>query len=372
MLDGNITEDNDHLTSSYRYYRTLLEQQAQIDHSNILRHRADALFRACPGLTSMWVTYGDPISTICNSKSFQKGLVLPHDNRAANVDEGILAPIQLLLAAADSGRKLTTVVFGNVHYNLLLQPANIQSKIASVMERVEQFQWDIGDTFSTWNPSNGEEDDNGVINDAGDDFDEDEVYNMYGIFARGAFLTFLSKFQVLRDLAVSLPGMSYRLAPIELRHVVGGIHFPLLEAFYISSVLTTSDDLIGFLLRHKETLKRLRLCDLSMSTDKDDSWNSFFAGIAGKLPKLELISLRGIFSHYPQTPCYVFGWYAPASDGTPFTTRMERYVLSGQGEVPQQASNPLDESEREKRLGSAAVPKALPLTWKADAELSIQ
>lgn len=66
-------------------------------------------------------------------------------------------------------------------------------------------------------------------------------------------------------------------------------YYPKLETLHLCYVDTTEEELLGFLMRHKDTLKNLLISHVGLGTG---SWMSLFSDIAGKLPALQSVQLR--------------------------------------------------------------------------------
>lgn len=79
---------------------------------------------------------------------------------------------------------------------------------------------------------------------------------------------------------------------ITLDNVVGSLTWPKLRDFGLSTLVTTEDDLVDFLLRHQTKLRRLSLSDIVIT---DGEWTSLFTRIAGKFPRLQKVKLSGEF-----------------------------------------------------------------------------
>jgi hypothetical protein len=77
---------------------------------------------------------------------------------------------------------------------------------------------------------------------------------------------------------------------IYLKNVLGDLRFPHLYELAISSCGTTSSYLEEVLLRHKDTLRRLTLSHIHMVTD---DFRQVFRNIAGQLPELRKVTLKG-------------------------------------------------------------------------------
>jgi hypothetical protein len=119
---------------------------------------------------------------------------------------------------------------------------------------------------------------------------------------------------------------------VQLQDILGDLRFSHLYELAISSCATTSSYLESVVLRHKETLRRLTISNIQYSTYY---LYRFFQNIAGQLPNLRKITLRGFSDpHLPWSDAdYDVPLGANSPDDSLVRDDFENFVLSG-GLVP--------------------------------------
>ncbi|CZT24405.1 uncharacterized protein RCC_10130 [Ramularia collo-cygni] len=353
--------DQEQLDREYAYYSELYTQQCALDSSDTLRQKSAALFKVCPKLKSVWVTSGDAVrrNTTERSAAFRRGVVLPHGSNGPDHSKSIHCSSQLLLGALDAGTHLETIVLGDVNYHFLVQDTTLRSNFGKMLQHAKHFQWNIGQSIF---------DETQQI----DNFDDDELVEMHAIFNRGHLSNFLAKATNLQTLVIKFPYIPYyMLDHIDLGKAMGGsgggLHFPLLRSLTLGSISTTPEALETFLLRHKATLTRLRLCDLRIEEEEQTGWQTCFSNLGGKFPYLEHMALRGEFRH-GDTVTHTFSLGTGELAVYPFSTRMEKFMITG-GEAVPEPSEVLDEEyillSRERFLDFAPEiqPEGRDLSW---------
>ncbi|SMQ48443.1 unnamed protein product [Zymoseptoria tritici ST99CH_3D7] len=371
----------DYLYLCYAKYCQLVEQQRELDRSHELRERLAAFFRVPSKLSGIWITFGGGVRkcSTFRSATFREGLVFPNSDWTGDYDEMVRAASQILLGALDARIKPDTLVFGGLNYRFLTQTKQTMTDIANVLQHVEHLQWEVGDTFvpRPWDhegsePEDDEDDESRHIHQAG-------FAEMHAIFDTGRFADFLSSAEKLRTLVISLPDIpDTRLAHVDLASLVGSNRFPVLDSFSIRNVMIAPDALTNFLLRHKETLTQLRMCDLHTfripNPNTTTTWQGWFREMSGKLPNLRTVTLRGTFDE-PGSPMYIFGWTMGKYIGTSLSRAVETYLIHGGAEVPlpsreasRDAFSQLRVQERRDRAGQAIVPEIKPLGWSFNWE----
>jgi hypothetical protein len=124
---------------------------------------------------------------------------------------------------------------------------------------------------------------------------------------------------------------------INLSYVFRRMTYQHLYELSLANCSVCGDTFINFILRHKETLRRLSLCNMVLETSQYShyisSWRNVFTQIAGRLPNIHQVSIRGFFFQrkvlamdwsMPQTPeASEAKLFCPARDA------IERYILMG-------------------------------------------
>jgi hypothetical protein len=119
---------------------------------------------------------------------------------------------------------------------------------------------------------------------------------------------------------------------VQLHDTLGDLVFPHLYDLAISSCVTTSSFLESVILRHKDTLHRLTISNIHLITR---DLKQFFQSIAGRLPNLRKVTLRGLSAHSGtwENVEYDEPLGATSPDNTLVRYDIESFVLNG-GLVP--------------------------------------
>lgn len=288
----------------------------------------------------------------------------------------------MLRATLDAQVQLETLVLGNVNYHFLDQGQTQMSQLAQVLRPVQYMHWDVGEAFV--GPSRPEEmyDGNDGLGPIpflpGPNIDDAEFNYMHDIFEEGLFSSFIATATNLQTLVVNMPELgSTQLVPVNLADVVGRLHFPNLRSFSLKRVETTPQALESFLLRHKDLLTELRICDLYMDEDTDadgsKNWDDFFRSIGGKMPCLKKVSLRGGLHSERMSVSHVFGHNLSEYVGTPFSRAMEAFMIHGGPRLPSGRGYQHSDLPRSANLqewaGEALMPEIRPIGWDISWEL---
>lgn len=156
------------------------------------------------------------------------------------------------------------------------------------------------------------------------------------IFEDGHLHDLLSSATELRVLKLGMPHWN----PYEddepeysrLELALGETVYPHLYELSISDCEVDEEYLIALILRHKATLRRLYLFNISLSDD-DGSWHEVFDSISCQLPQLRRLRLRGAF--YSGNAIEIA--FEPAGSESrriaPYRDALENFILKG-GDFP--------------------------------------
>lgn len=153
----------------------------------------------------------------------------------------------------------------------------------------------------------------------------------------GALLRLLAKATQLRVLDLSfLQGITTPGAitshDLKLKYVLGELTFSHLEELHLSNCMTSEHWLTVFLVRHATTLQGLSIANMQL---KHGTWKTFFVRIAGKLPALKTVKLRGKLESHRAKDEFTFSvpGFGHEDMSCPQRDAVEQYVLNG-GEWP--------------------------------------
>ncbi|KAK5138109.1 hypothetical protein LTR08_004804 [Meristemomyces frigidus] len=158
------------------------------------------------------------------------------------------------------------------------------------------------------------------------------------IIEDGHLHSILSSAVELRDLRLHFPFDQNIMTQTSLVSVFRDTTWKKLRKLQLSQVFANSANVVDFLLRHKATLRELSLYEMELL---EGTWESTFMEIAGKLPRLRRIRLRGSF--VDESAEWEFG-----SIPRKFSARgnaIENYILRG-GSWPDLEAFPDREQEK--------------------------
>lgn len=167
-------------------------------------------------------------------------------------------------------------------------------------------------------------------------FSNEEHGTLLSKFARHAYISYLLKpASNLRVLVLEMPYGHETLGRVDLEDLVANVHLPNLESLTLRQIQTKPERLLTFLLEHSTTLKRLCLCALLNRGQM--TWTEFFQTIAGKLPRLESMKLRGQFVAHMSTQDYdgySFSHSLESKNSCLFEMELSRYIIDGGPKFP--------------------------------------
>jgi hypothetical protein len=116
------------------------------------------------------------------------------------------------------------------------------------------------------------------------------------LFQDGPVYGILLEARELRVLKLELPQWDPQGEPdyVRLDHTLLDIHFPHLYELALSQCAVTGDWFFDFLLRHKATLRRLSMSEMSL-VEVRPSWREVFTRISCQLPHLNTVNIHGSF-----------------------------------------------------------------------------
>lgn len=303
------------LHESFEYYNLLLEDQetlAEGEHSK-MRECYAAFFRGCPNLVTVELTMAHCLRLTTTRKNavFQKGLVIPHGDPSSDA-QGLDAVTGLIQAAYDADFSPKELRLASVtHY--LTTEEDLVEEAAAFLQNVEILQWQLATPF---------------IND-GSEVDPDEYENIIEDLEGGNLAAFLADAPNLRLLELEMPCNEPGWSCPRLPTIVGDTHWSNLTSFIISKIEASPGELCGFLLRHDQ-LQQLQLAQVRLTSG---DWPICFSSIAGKLPKLQDVELRGRF----EDPDELFYWFGNLGSmrGNKYERKIARYILEGGRSCPE-------------------------------------
>ena len=283
------------------------------------------LFKACPRLDAVTVSMANSIhlTTTQHMKSFQRAMMHPFGD-TTKYYTGVLALQSLLLGAHEAGRKLSTLAVAPLSHAFFELPDDVAAKVYTVIRGLTCLNVVLASVFD-------------------DDYGEIllRVYQrmMYDLRHKN-IPELLRHTPKLTVLSIDAPSVwSAEALPVPLRDVLGTVHLPCLQILCLRWFVCSTSELSRTLLAHGPTLQRLELVSLDAS---EGTWESFFEGIGGKLPELRSVRLRDQFAERGDAGIIFQDFDTVPHEIHPavkrFTQAMEKFVLDGKGELPDQVN----------------------------------
>lgn len=290
-LKGHYTKAQ--LLDAYREYCLAVLDQRQVDVHRMDINALTTLFERCPKLDHVTIALGHGTQGTLDAATyaFKEGLCYPYgdatyanpvktsfdDNPTAQGSRQFYGLAEAILRSGTRLRHLTAI---DISYTVLQNHGRDFERVRAMMRYLRELRLGF-DCYL----------------ERGDSRDHVEYVWLHAhkYLADRGLKQYLSAAPELRVLKLSLPRfpLPWQWGPTgNFEDCVGDISWTKLREFGITAMDAKEDELVDFLLRHKRTLRRLSLSNLSLT---QGSWVSLFERIAGKLPNLKKVRLRGRF-----------------------------------------------------------------------------
>lgn len=172
------------------------------------------------------------------------------------------------------------------------------------------------------------------LNSSGSDSSEDihqtEAIRLksVSVFEQGHARKVLAEARELRALKLELPVWDPSVGlpkHVRLDRTLRDVHFPHLYELALSQCAVKGNWLVDFLLRHKTTLRRISLSNMSIAKARP-SWRGVFARISCQFPHLQETNLYGEFSR-EERPSILFE-YKGSTDSS-YGKAMSDFIVRG-------------------------------------------
>ena len=322
LLSGDLREE-DTLESRYQRYVRLADEQRDLCSNDAISHTLYTLFHACPNLKALWLTLGGlgrKLTTYRHKPYLDAACIPTQDPLRTRNRGGVVAFQQAILAAAKANLSLHTLVLaglGHMALNEVGLDHRVIAAVAKVLRTVRNLHLQV----------RSPEELSGEPNSS----------NMGPTF-RQWFRNHHIDLTSLRHLHLELPPLqSFRSSNVDFEDLIADLTFPHLRRLTLTQVQADLTKLSSFLFAHGATLQRVKLANLiGMGVM---TWQALFESIAGKLSALEVIELRGSFTHHLQrwSEGYWHLSYSVRSDcGTPFAEALSDDIVRGGPRFPVQ------------------------------------
>lgn len=252
------------------------------------------LFEKCSKIRE--VTIGsqmDPIRRLnANTTAFGDAMTTPSKDRHWWTS-GVHKTLSVAIAAHHAGTKLDSLTLAHVSPMLFSRHGEIGEEEWHALKRLVQPLRRLR-LFTHMSPT--DENDNEEVDDL-DPGVRQMQYDREGNFADGYLHEILSSATELRVLKLGMPQWNednYDPVYSRLDWALGETVYPHLYELSISDCEVDEEYLVDLILRHKATLRRLYLANISLF-DFEASWVEVFTRISCKLPQLRRLRLRGTF-----------------------------------------------------------------------------
>lgn len=310
---------NTELEKAYQTYKALVEDQIEITSSKFDLDCFTTFFRACPKLESVTVAtaYGTGGFKDAGRMAFKEAMISPYGDGTI-LDQGVhqfWTIIQAVCQARTTPKCFTATDMSYRIFEKKWAGMDTQPIMAHMMAHLREFRLGLSVSEDELDPSiEGQDIDIGH-----------ECYHYYGSGLLAKWLSLAPQLRVLK-LRMYHNHSEEPVPEARLKDVVGSTTWPKLRELGLNDMLTSEDELLDLLLRHKDSLRRLSLSYIYL---QQGSWTSFLERIGGKLPKLKKIKLRGDLSDLE------WGTYELAVPGLgddeeePFQEAAENFFING-------------------------------------------
>lgn len=279
-LKGKFTRTE--LRAAYGCHCALVTEQMTINtRQSDVRHLT-TMFSNCPNLnTVVFSTSHGPRGSRSDMRkfAFAECHVEPYGDieMTAEGNDQFVGLCQALRAA---DRKLKTLVVSNLGFKMF------ETKSEHELQMVQDVVGDLHElriSFATLTNEVQRETLNAYAS---------RVDDCRNVFDRGPLAKMLSSAHNLRVLKICAPQCAPSEPTISFVGSVGQRTWPRLREFGVSGMRCTEDELVGFLLRHSEKLRRLSMSNIELT---EGTWASAFKRIACRFPKLRKLKISGDF-----------------------------------------------------------------------------
>ncbi|KAM0710479.1 hypothetical protein Q7P35_002842 [Cladosporium inversicolor] len=200
--------------------------------------------------------------------------------------------------------------------------------------------------IQAWPPEDYDSSEEEESSGSGTDSDEDPEKGLKSVsairlrgqllFEEGPVYGILSGARELRVLKLELPQWDPTGEPdyIRIDHALLDVHFPHLYELALSQCAVMGDWFVDFLLRHKATLRRLSISNMSLVQARP-SWREVFTRMSCQMPHLQTVNIHGAF-HREDRPSVFFN-HQWSTESKAYNRAMEEFILRG-GKYPTHTS----------------------------------
>ncbi|KXT07641.1 hypothetical protein AC578_10182 [Pseudocercospora eumusae] len=272
------------IAEAYEQYKATIADQDSIVDERLDHQCFYELFAACSNLTDVAVSIGHGTSGYIDKgrKAYKNIMMHPYGDIDYR-DQGVHQFWTVVEALHHAKRQPRRFFLGDVSYRMLRhtwRDAPVDPLVENLMQNLRELR--IG--FSIY-------DDEPL---AGVHLHEVTALRTESneFYRRGLLAKWLGSAQNLRVLKIRMWHTEFRAPYARMEDALGTTTWPKLRELGLSEFAVAEDYLVDLLLRHKDSLRRLSLSDIHLSSGALDG---FVDRVGGKLPKLRKVKLRNHF-----------------------------------------------------------------------------
>lgn len=280
-----VTENELMFWPAYNGYKRVMAAQRLIHKNSLDILHLTTFFKHCPRLENITLSFAShQTRKFDNTKVFadldKQALDISDDFGQANTTVHALC-----MALVNANKYVKRFNACKVSYLFLRRCSARTAVMKQAFSQLEAFRLAL-----EW-PSHysAYEDDQGNRIDRGDDIRHD-MYKVYEVGVLMELLSAMTKLSVLK-----LAFVEHKLTDGCMRAILRSCRWANLGEFGLSEARVSDDELAAFLIAHATSLRNLSLSRLFFS---HGSWTTFFTKLAGQLPVLQDVKLRGYFYSY--------------------------------------------------------------------------
>lgn len=262
-----------HLGEGWIQYQRLFQSQRDLRRSRFGARELQEALERLPRLKTFRMSTGHSLnpSTEYLKRSFSAGLERPCGNDNCSHSAGVPELRSVLLSMHYAGIQPHHFACGDVSWKLFRCSKSDLRTFAFTLARVKYFQLQINTGFSHTRDEIGT-----------------ELPECRRFLQNGRFRDLITAANDIEDLHVQFD-WARPVFGITLNNIVGDHIWPKLITVCLSHIETTEKDLIGFLERHKRTIRSLHLDTMCLTSGE---WNTTIPRIRSSL-ELDFLFLEG-------------------------------------------------------------------------------
>jgi hypothetical protein len=324
-----------HFVAAFKLLQAIYADQGEIVKSEYDLHCLEKLFVGCHKIRDVTVAYAPYCDRELNASrtAYGKATLIPF--KGSNwKNTGVREVLNTANAAVSSGVKLDSLTLLGATYQLWDPDLRNEAEIISLRDLVRTLRRLRLKIQTARNYEDMEEsypNDSDWASISRKRWADDEAH---AAFATGNFTKMLMEATNLRVLKLRmwLRHFQDETTKVSLGNALGDVHFPHLYDLDIGECRADTQWLTNAILRHKITLRRLTLSDIHL-LGPGLGWRSVLTAIAGQLPNLRKIRLRGTLTSRLGMEFNFCVYNGEKSEVQPGRDDVENFVLKGGGPI---------------------------------------